>query len=44
MEATREAPLTNVPGRAPRRQQMGYLLPFEIVSVLLLVAIAVRLW
>src|SRR5205823_1363714 len=39
-EATPEAHLTNVPGQSvPRRQQMGYLLPFEIVSVHLLVVL-----
>ena len=39
-EATREAALSNVPAKAaPARKQMGYLLPFEIVSVHLLVVL-----
>jgi NADH-quinone oxidoreductase subunit J len=40
-EATPEAPLTGLPlGRTrPQRTQMGYLLPFEIVSVHLLVVL-----
>lgn len=39
-EATRELPLSNVPAnRAPPRRLVGYLLPFEIVSVHLLVVL-----
>jgi NADH-quinone oxidoreductase subunit J len=40
-QATPEAPITSLPeGKpAPPRQQMGYLLPFEIVSVHLLVVL-----
>jgi hypothetical protein len=39
-EATPKAPLTNVPAKgAPPRTQIGYLLPFEIVSVHLLVVL-----
>jgi NADH-quinone oxidoreductase subunit J len=38
-QVTPEHPLTSMPGPAPLRRRMGYLLPFEIVSVHLLVVL-----
>ena len=38
-EATPQAEVTGMPGKAPNRKPMGYLLPFEIVSVHLLVVL-----
>jgi NADH:ubiquinone oxidoreductase subunit 6 (subunit J) len=38
-EATPEAPLTGMPGPRQERRRVGYLLPFEIVSVHLLVVL-----
>jgi NADH:ubiquinone oxidoreductase subunit 6 (subunit J) len=38
-EATPKAPLTGMPGPSQERRRVGYLLPFEIVSVHLLVVL-----
>jgi len=38
-QTTPDAPLTGMPGQVPQRRRVAYLLPFEIVSVHLLVVL-----